>query len=131
MGKKKYSVLIPLEVNPRPLDKEITAAYILADFFKTDVIFIPRENQKTPDYLINGIKWELKSPMGKGKYNIQHCLKDALQQSTYIVIDTRYSKQHMEKISHELQHQMNLTRKIDRLLMITKTGKAVEILRGK
>ena len=131
MGKEKYSVIIPLEVKPQPLDKEISAAYILAEFFQTDVRFIPRENQKTPDYLINGVKWELKSPTGKGKYNIQHCLQDALLQSSYIVIDARSSKQHMEKIRHELQHQMNLTRKIDRLLLITKTGRVVEIIRAK
>ena len=131
MGKEKYSVIIPLEVKPQPLDKEISAAYILADYFQIDIRFIPRDNQKTPDYLINGVKWELKSPKGKGKYNIQHSLQDALLQSSYIVIDARSSKQHMEKIRHELQHQMNLTKKIDRLLLITKAGKVIEIIRGK
>ena len=90
---------------------------------------ISRENHKTADFMINNIEWELKSPKGTGKYNIQHALRDALEQSTYIVIDARYSKQHMEKIRHELQYQMALTKKINRLLLITKTRKVVEIFR--
>ena len=129
MSKKERLVIIPSEVMPRPSETEISAAYILAEFFNADVRFIPRENNKTPDYLIDGTNWELKSPKGTGKYNIQHCLQDALKQSTYIVIDARASKQHIEKIRHELEHQMKLTKKIDRLLLITKSRKVVEIHR--
>lgn len=129
MKKEASSVIIPSEVNPKPSDTEITAAYILAGYFNADVKFIPRENHKTPDYLINGIKWELKSPKGTGKYNIQHCLQDALKQSTYIIIDARSSKQHMEKIRHELEYQMKLTKKISRLLCISKSKKVIEFFR--
>ena len=129
MSEKEHLVIIPSEVKPKPSETEISAAYILADFFQADVKFIPRENHKTPDYLIDGVKWELKSPTGTGKYNIQHCLQDALKQSSYIIIDVRASKQHMEKIKHELHHQFSLTKKIDRLLMINKARKVVEFFR--
>ena len=112
MSKKEHLVVIPSEVKPRPSDTEISAAYILAEYFDADVRFIPRANTKTPDYLIDGTNWELKSPKGSGKYNIQHCLQDALKQSTYIIIDARESKQHMEKIRHELEHQMKLTKRL-------------------
>ncbi len=99
MSEKEHLVIIPSEVKPKPSETEISAAYILADFFQADVKFIPRENHKTPDYLIDGVKWELKSPTGTGKYNIQHCLQDALKQSSYIIIDVRASKQHISLIS--------------------------------
>ncbi len=115
MQNKEHVVIIPSEVKPRPSETEISAAYILANHFQSDVKFIPRENHKTPDFLISGVKWELKSPKGTGKHNIQHCLQDALKQSSSIIFDARASKQHMEKITHELQHQFTLTRKIDRL----------------
>ena len=129
MSKTERLVIIPSDVIPHPSDTEISAAYILSEFFDADVKFIPRANHKTPDFLIDGTKWELKSPKGTGKYNIQHCLQDALKQSTYVIIDARASKQHMEKIRHELEHQMKLTKKVDRLLLITKSRKVIEIKR--
>ena len=101
MPKEQKLVIIPSDVVPQPSDIEISAAYILSEYFDADIRFIPRENYKTPDFLIEGIKWELKSPTGTGKYNIQHCLQDALKQSTYVIIDSRRSKQNMEKIRHE------------------------------
>ena len=126
MSKTERLVIIPSDVIPQPSDTEISAAYILSEFFDADVRFIPRANHKTPDFLIDGMKWELKSPKGTGKYNIQHCLQDALKQSTYVIIDARASKQHMEKIRHELEHQMKLTQKVDRLLLITNPEKLLK-----
>ena len=92
---KNHSIIIPINVYPKPNEKEISAAYILMNYFKTNIKFIPRSNYKTPDFIMNNIKWELKTPTGKGKYNLQHALRDALCQSTNIIIDARYSKLHM------------------------------------
>ena len=52
----------------------MTAAYILIDFFNSDIKFVVRNDNKTPDFLIKGKYWELKSPTGNGKYNLQHAL---------------------------------------------------------
>ena len=49
---KKYNIIIPENVYPKPTLREISAAYILAEYFKADIKFIPRSNQKTPDFLI-------------------------------------------------------------------------------
>ncbi len=92
MPKNEYSVIVPREVNPKPSAREMSAAYILNDFFKSDVKFVVRNDNKTPDFLIKGLYWELKSPTGNGKYNLQHALRNAAKQSENIVIDASFQK---------------------------------------
>jgi len=118
----KYNVIVPSDIKPYPEPHEISAAAILAEYFKTDVLFIRRiVNAKSADVLINGIVYEIKSPTGKGKRNIQHTLSDALKQSKNIVFDARRSKLHMNKITSELHRQYQMTASLQRLLLIRKT----------
>ena len=129
MRNKKFSVIIPSIVYPKPSPEEISAAYILADYFQADVKFVPRNNRKTPDFLIKKLHWELKTPRGTGKYNVQHLLHSAIQQSENIVVDTRFSKMHVIKIKSELKFHSSVTTKgIKHLLLITKGKKVLEII---
>lgn len=127
MRKNKNSVIIPNEVYPKPSQREISAAYILSRYFCSDVMFVPRNNRSTPDFLVNGEYWELKTPTGKGKYNIQHALQSALKQAENIVIDARYSKMHITRIKNELRYELKKVKKIKEILLIDKKGKVVEI----
>ena len=77
--------------------------------------------------MIDGLLWELKSPTGDGKYTIQHALQSALKQAENIVFDARRSKMDHRKIRHELQVRLTRIHKMKRLLLITKTGKAIEL----
>lgn len=122
MKKAPYSIIIPSNVRLQPSKIEISAAIILSDFFHTDIQLIPKSNYKTPDFVINNLFWELKSPTGKGKYNIQHALRSAVKQSENIIFDARYSKLHIAKIKHELNFQFQKSRSIRRLIMINKAG---------
>ena len=74
--KKKESgkIILPAGMKPRPEEHELHVASILSGYFNADVEFVPRANQRTPDFLINGVLWELKSPTGTGKNNIQRQL---------------------------------------------------------
>ena len=89
-------------MKPRPRPHVVEAAEILVKQFKTDVEFIPTANSSTPDFLIDSVVWELKSPQGKGKNNIQRQLKYASKQSQNIVISAQRSKLHINKIKGEL-----------------------------
>ena len=129
--KRDYNVIVPRSYIPKPSPTEMSAADILVDFFNADVKFIKRGNGKTPDFLIKGAYWELKSPTGSGKHNIQHKIQDAAEQSRNIIIDGRKSKLHPIKLRNEIQHQFNIIKKVKRLIFINKTGKAVEIFRNK
>ena len=129
MSRLEYSVIVPRSVIPMPSKQEMSAAYILSDFFKTDVKFIPRTNHKTPDLLINDIEWELKAPTGDGKRNLQHTVSRAIKQSRYIIVDVRFSKLHISKIKSKLTLEMKKNKQIKRLLLIDKQKKVVEIFR--
>lgn len=129
MPKSEYSVIIPKDVFPKPNKKEMSAAYILLDYFKTDIKFIPRNNYKTPDLLINKIEWELKTPTGSGKRNLQHTVSRAIKQSKYIIIDARFSSIHISKIKSHLSAEIKKNKQIKRLLLIDKQKNVVEIFR--
>lgn len=110
-----------------PARYEITTATLLAEYFKADVEFVLRSNQKTPDFLINGVTWELKSPTGDGKYNVQHQIKAAAKQSANIIFDARRSKMHMVKIRNEVRRHFGFTKPIKRLILIDKNKAIVEL----
>ncbi|MBR2709691.1 hypothetical protein IKE72_01270 [Candidatus Saccharibacteria bacterium] len=128
---KEYNVIVPHSYKPKPSPIEMSAADILVDFFGADVKFVRRNRGKTPDFLIKGIYWELKSPTGSGKHNIQHKIQDAANQSHNIIIDGRKSKLHPIKLKNEVEHQFSIIKKAKRLILINKSGKAVEIFRKK
>jgi len=118
----KYNVIIPNDVQPKPEIHEIEAAEIISKYFKSDVKFLRRGQNKSPDILIvkDNIRWEIKSPTGKGKHNIQHNVQDAARQSANIVIDSRRSKIHQTKFNNELQRQFNIVARVKKVLLITK-----------
>ena len=128
--KRKFGkIIIPVGMKPRPRQHEIDVAEVLAEHFRVDVEFVPTTARNTPDFLIDGVLWELKSPQGKGKNNIQRQLKYASKQSKNIIISASRSKLHINKIRGELTIQFQKTRSIRRLLLIDKTDKVMEITR--
>ncbi len=123
----KYRIVLPTSLKPSPARYELTAAQLLSEHFKADVEFIQRSNHKTPDFRIKGVKWELKSPTGDGKYNVQHQIKAAAKQSSNVVFDARRSKMHMSKIRNEVERQFRFIKPVRRLILIDKTRKIVEL----
>lgn len=103
-------------MKPKPRQYERDAAEILALHFNTFVEFLPRANGKSADFIIDGVTWELKSPQGKGKNNIERQLKYASKQSMNIIIDANRSKLHLNKIKGILTIQLKKTRSIKRIL---------------
>lgn len=124
-----YRVIIPVDQKPSPAQYELSAAQLLSRHFKNDVEFILRSNRKTPDFLVDGIEWELKSPTGTGKYNIQHQIKAAAKQSANVIFDARRSKMHMAKIRNEVNHHFKHTKAVRRLVLIDKNKNVVELLK--
>jgi len=121
----KYKVIVPDDVLPLPKLHEMSAARLLSVYFKKDVVFIKCLGNKTADISIDSTEWEIKSPTGGGKRNIQHQLSKALKQSPNIVFDARRSKLHIVKIERELEKQFKTTKKLKRLLLIKKDGNIV------
>ena len=120
---------MPPGMKPRPEDHEIYVAGILAEYFKADVEFVPRSNLQTPDFLIKGKVWELKSPTGTGKNNIQHQLQEAHSQSVNGILDASRSKMHPDEIKRRTEHQFKIVKSIKRLIFVPKDGQPLEIKR--
>lgn len=97
------------------------------EYFRKDIKFVARNQGKTPDFLIGNQYWELKSPTGDGKRNLQHNVGRALKQSQYIVIDARQSKIRITKIKNYLTNERNKNKQIKKLILIDKQKNVIEL----
>ena len=123
-----YDVTVRTSPKDPPKDFELSAAQIIANYFCTNVIFQRQEILKTPDLLIHGQVWELKSPRGNGKYTIHNCFMTARKQSLNIIIDLRNCKMNEQKAFARIRDAYKKRlRKTGRYLIIDKRGKAIDV----
>ena len=123
-----YRIYLPGAIDRPPSAPELSAATILADYFKRDVHFEARHgNLKTADFRIGGALWELKSPLGRGKRTIQNNLRKANQQCVNIVIDLRYCKINDEQAIQRVRYGAQHLAGIKKVLVITKNGQVLAI----
>jgi hypothetical protein len=124
---KKYHVIIPADLKPRPKPHEESAAAILAIYFGYDVLFIKTGSRETPDVLIGGVEWEIKSPIGSTENNIQKNMREASRQSLNVVVDLRRSKLHQIRALGYVRIFVARHRRIHRVLVIEKSGNVIVI----
>lgn len=126
--KPKYRVIVKTLPQDAPKDFEMSAASIVANYFKTDIIFLRPGHMKTPDLLVKNEIWELKSPKGNSKNTMRNNIKSARKQSTSIVIDLRRCKMNKEKaISRIRDAYKKRKRKEGRYYIINKNGTILDI----
>ena len=126
---KQYRILIPSKMNPKPSEEEMRVAWILLGHFKEDVAFVERCNIKTPDFKISGRFWELKSPIGNGARTIDNILRDATKQSKNIILNLSRCKLPQQQAISKAKNYLKINhRGIDRVLLVTKSGKIIDIL---
>jgi hypothetical protein len=130
MAKNKSQVIISESISPQPEEHEVSAAWILARHYNCTIEFLkPLDGymMKTPDFVMNALEWELKSPTGVSKRTIRDKLSIAKTQSPNIVIDTRWTKLSDSYIESELRKQIVIKKSIYRLIMISKSAQVIEI----
>ena len=130
MGRSNAQVIIPSNIKPPPEEQEVSAAWILARHYNCTVTFLPKlegYKLKSPDFTMNGVVWELKSPSGTAKRTIRNNIDLAKMQSSNIIIDTRRTSLLDDWIEAELKAQCATKKQIQRLLMITKDKKVLAI----
>lgn len=94
-----------------------------------DVELIPpiqHKGVRTPDIRMNGVDWEMKAPISDGKYTIEHAFRSALKQSPNILFDFRWSKMPQKKCVAEVERRFYDFKKVNRIIIITKTRKLIE-----
>ena len=106
----------------------MSAAILVANYFKTDVVFLRPSSLKSPDLKIKNAIWELKSPIGNSKNTIHNNIKGARKQSDNIIIDLRRCKmnnsQALAKIKDSYRKRK---RKTGDFLVICKNGEILDI----
>ncbi len=81
---------------------------------------------KTPDAIINGKEWEIKSPKKNGKYTIEHMLQSAEKQSPNVIIDLRRNTAPVRSLA-KIKHRAGLRNKLKNVVVITKDGRIIDI----
>jgi Contact-dependent growth inhibition CdiA C-terminal domain len=121
--------IIPFGVFPERHELE-TAAIFLKQGLDVHFILPSRtKGSKTPDVMIDGVLWEMKSPTGSGEKTIEKQLQRAGKQSKYIIFDGRRTILGDAVIENELQKQFKLARSIKRIILIKKDGSRIELRR--
>lgn len=124
---KSYRVIVKTSINDSPREHELTAALILAHHYKTDIVFLRPQANRTPDIDINGTKWEMKSPIGDGRKTIENNFRNARGQSCNVVMDLRRIKMHQNKADARIRSFLSKPHRFKRVLIITKGKKVIEI----
>lgn len=92
-----------------------------------DIELIPpvlTPNSKNADFIMDGIVWEMKSPLGKSVKTLEHLFIKATKQSENIVLDLRrMQKKDITKNMNVIRRLYRQTRSVRRLLVINKEGK--------
>lgn len=101
---------------------------IMANYFKTDVVFLRPISLKSPDLKVKNEIWELKSPRGNSKNTIHNVFITSRKQSYNVVIDLRRCKMDERKAFSRIRDAYNKRRRRKcRLKIITKRGEVVDI----
>ena len=104
-----------------------TAVFLTEQGFNVELIPASNiEGVHTPDIKMDGLKWEMKAPLGEGNQLMENTIQRALRQSQNIIIDLRHTKRHQTKCLRELEKQFLNKKGIKRLKVITKSGKTLD-----
>ena len=125
---KGYQVIVKTSVDDAPKEHELSAALILANHYKVDIIFLRPQTNRTPDIDIAGTKWEIKSPIGNGKKTIENNFRNARGQSRNVVMDLRRIKMNQNKANARIRSFLLKPHRFKMVLIITRGKKVIEIL---
>lgn len=126
MAKTKKGIVDISNLITPPEKHELATAKYFAEMGK-DVVFIRPSNipdNHRPDILMDGIEWEIKAPIGKGRRNIEKNYHRASLQSENIIFDLRRMKLSDEQCLKQLEIEFE-DKHTKRLLVIKKNRELV------
>jgi len=124
---KEGRVIIPAGVGPWPHELRVAEILALAGYV---VEFIAKGIGKTADILLDGVEYEIKSPLTDKANSLEHILRKALKQSPNIIIDssrTNGKKIRDTQIRKFLISKVRRHPQIKRLIFITRQGEVIDI----
>jgi len=82
---------------------------------------------KTGDFLMSGLTWEMKSPIGKSRSTMEHIFQKAAKQAHNIVIDLRRTKIADRQAIASLEKLFQTSRSVRHLWIITKKSEILKL----
>jgi len=131
MNNRNVQVIIPTNLHSPPETHEIEVAWILARHYEQNIEFLkPVDDYKrtTPDFVMGGALWELKSPDGKSKHNVERQIKRALKQSRNIIFDGRRTSVSDDVLISKIKYVSAPRSLIRKLVFISKDEKVLELV---
>ncbi|MBQ6449459.1 hypothetical protein IJJ08_00955 [bacterium] len=121
--KTKRALTTCHRVKLRP-HEQLTVDYLLERGFRLELIPIsPIPGVKTPDLMIDGIPWEMKTFSRLHWRTIERSFRRALNQAPNIIYDLRnFNAQQQEAAIKMILKAYSLSKAARRLLIITKSG---------
>ena len=119
-------IIIPSGVVPEK--HEVETASLLAISGHDVVFIIPSRTKgvKNPDILYRNKKWELKCPVGNGRWTIKEQLRRAAKQSSNVILDSRRTKISSYEVKKQASFYFSKHKSIKEFILITKSGKLIE-----
>jgi hypothetical protein len=131
MDKEKAAVIIPNNSDILPEPHEVTVAWILARHYNCLVEFLKPINSykiKTPDFVMNGVLWEIKSPKGNSKkHTIKDQFKNAKGKMHHLVMDGHRTALDDSFIENKIRFELQTHRSVKKLIFIKKNDEVIEI----
>ena len=78
------------------------------------------------DFMMDGLPWEVKAPIGDGKKNIENKFSEAAQQSSNIIIDLHRSKMKEADAFKGYVKEFKKTKSVRRMKIITKSREVLD-----
>lgn len=129
------TVIIPPDMKSDPEKHEVEVAWLLARHYHCVIEFIkPIDSYKvkTPDIIMRGALWEIKSPTGASyRRTVGSQFNKGVKQSRLIVFDGRRTKLPDAVLQRHLLFEMQKRRSVKRIIFVTKTSEIIEIFRRK
>lgn len=86
------------------------------------------KHERTPDVLIDGELWEMKSPKSSSTRAIERNLRRALGQSSRVVFDSSRMKQMPDlTVERELRKRAEEMKSLKRLILVSKRRQVIDI----
>lgn len=103
---------------------EQQVAYALSDYLQKSIQLVPRviypAQIKSPDFIADGVKYELKTPTGNGKHTIYDAIKKGKKQANKFIISIDKTKLEMSAIESQVRIVFNSdrTKNVDEVIVM-------------
>lgn len=97
-----------------------------------DIALLPKsviKDYHQGDFIMDGVEWETKAPIGKGKYNVQNKIQEAARQSSNVIIDLRRSKMIEEKAVSLYKQEFFKSNSLKRMKIIKKNNEVLDFFK--